>query len=68
MPRTRPAKGRKNTQVQPAFQLLSRVRTTPIQIQRNGTVRVCAYPKRKKNVGAARRPKTLHQRSSSMKK
>ena len=56
------------TQVQSAFQLSSRVRTTPSQIQWSGTVRPCAKPNRKKNIGAATRPKTLHQRSSSMKK
>src|SRR6185369_14854324 len=56
------------TQAQSAFQLSSTVRMMPSQIQLSGTVRERAYPTRKKNVGAARRPTTLHQRASSTKK
>src|SRR3954449_7868334 len=56
------------TQAQSAFQLSSTVRTVPSQIQLSGTVRERAYPMRKKKVGAARRPTTLHQRASSTKK
>ena len=42
------------TQVQSAFQLSSRVRTTPSQIHWSGMVRACAKPIKKKSIGAAR--------------